>query len=129
MEKYAEIDRSGFPIVVIRFTGLMANNDNFRAYLEQMSSLYDEEKDLAIIFDARRATLPDLGHQRMQAQWLHEHREVLKSHCKGTAYVITKAAVRTVLRMIFALYTQPEPYKIVASMEEAEEWVQRQMGG
>jgi len=129
MEKYAEFDRSDFPLVVVRFTGVKATDDGFQAYLDEMATLYDGEKELAIIFDARSAALPDLNHQRMQAKWLREHTGILKKYCKGTAYVITKIAVRTVLRMIFALYPQPVPYKVFGSMEEATEWSREQLDG
>ena len=87
-----------------------------------MKDLYSRKKDLSIIFDARKATLPSLRHQKMQAKWLEENRDDLKTHCRGTAYVITKIAVRSILKMIFSITPQPVPYKIVSNMEDAENW-------
>jgi hypothetical protein len=127
MEPYAAFDRSDFPLVVIRFTGEKSTDENFKAYLDEMSELYRATENVAIVFDAREANLPDLGHQRMQANWLRENKGVLEERCKGTAYVITKVAVRTVLRMIFTLYRQPVPYKVFGNMKEARAWAKNRL--
>ena len=65
---YAEINKERFPLVFISFTGEPSTDENFLDYLNGMKDLYSRKKDLSIIFDARKATLPSLRHQKMQAK-------------------------------------------------------------
>ncbi|MHA7129834.1 STAS/SEC14 domain-containing protein [Algoriphagus namhaensis] len=125
MQPYAEIDESAFPIVQIRFTGNKSTDENFQAYLDQTKACYRFEQRLAIIFDATKATIPSFSHQKMQAEWLKENKELMQAYCAGTAYVIPNLAIRTILKAIFALQKQPVPYQVFEFMEEATNWVEK----
>jgi hypothetical protein len=122
-DKYAIFDQSEFPVVIIRFTGVSSTDENFGDYLAEMTALYDRQEDLAIVFDAREASLPSLRHQKMQAQWLQDHKALLKKHCRGTAYVMVTSSARIILLMIFSFTSQPVPYKTFSNMPDAEAWV------
>jgi hypothetical protein len=78
---------------------------------------------LVIIFDASKASIPSLSHQKMQANWLKENEELMRNFCSGTAYIIPNAAIRAILKMIFSFQNQPVPYKIFERQAEAEAWV------
>ncbi|MGB6037823.1 MAG: STAS/SEC14 domain-containing protein [Cryomorphaceae bacterium] len=127
MSSYAEIDQSKFPEVTVTFTGVASTDENFEEYLHRLKSLYDSSVDIAIIFDARKASLPAIKHQKQQAKWLSQNEELLKSHCKGTAYVMTNRPVRAILKMIFAITPQPVPYKVCSNMDDAKDWVSTQL--
>jgi hypothetical protein len=124
MEPYAIIDESGFPIVWIRFTGNKSTDQNFQTYLAQNKACYRYSKPLAIIFDASNAGIPSLSHQKMQADWLKENKELMINYCVGTAYIIPNAAIRAILKVIFSFQKQPVPYQIFEREPEAEAWVQ-----
>ncbi len=124
MIPYAEIDESKFPIINVRFTGEKSTDENFQAYLNGNKNCYRHEKNLAIIFDASKASLPSFKHQKIQADWLKEHEGLMKEFCLGTAYVISNPAVRMILKGIFALQKQPVPYEIFGSNAEAQVWVE-----
>jgi len=123
MEPYAVIDESSFPIVRIGFTGSKSTDQNFQSYLDQTKACYNARKPLAIIFDASKASVPGLSHQKMQANWLKENEGLMKNFCTGTAYIIPNAAVRGILKMIFSFQKQPVPYKIFETETEALTWV------
>ncbi len=127
MKKYAEIDRSEFPIVKVVFTGEAAQEDNFPLYLEEVMQSYDGKTTLAIIFDASKAVFPGIAYQKMQAKWLKENQQLMKNFCKGTAYIIPNIIIRNVLQAIFAFQTQPAPYLVCSSYQEAESWVKKQL--
>lgn len=127
MAAYAILDESSFPIVTVQFTGEAAADQNFQQYLDDVKALYKRKQTLALIFDARQAKLPSLKYQKMQAAWLKEHDQMMRSFCAGTAYIIPNAIIRSVLRAIFSLQQQPVPYQISATPEEAQEWAQRQL--
>ncbi|MDO9554240.1 STAS/SEC14 domain-containing protein [Rhodonellum sp.] len=123
MEPYAIIDESSFPIVRIRFTGNKSNDQNFQSYLDQTKACYRFGKRLALIFDASNAGIPSMSHQKMQANWLKENKELMQDYCVGTAYVIPNVAIRAILKMIFSFQKQPVPYQVFENEEEAEAWV------
>lgn len=123
MDSYAIIDESTFPLVRITFTGSKSTDQNFQTYLDQTKVCYRHEKKLAIIFDASNASIPALSHQKMQANWLKENKNLMQDYCLGTAYVIPNAAIRGILKLIFSFQTQPVPYEIFETYVEAEAWV------
>ena len=123
MQPYAEIDESDFPIVQIRFTGNKSTDKNFQAYLDQNKACYRFRKKLAIVFDATEATIPSFSHQKMQAEWLKENKELMQQYCVVTAYVIPNLAIRAILKAIFALQKQPAAYKIFETKDEAMTWI------
>lgn len=127
MAAYASIDDSSFPIVTIKFTGEGADDQNFQQYLDDVRVLYDRKERLALIFDARHASLPGLKYQKMQAQWLKDYESLMQSYCAGTAYIIKNPLIRSVLKAIFSFQKQPVPYSVLASQEEAEAWAQKRL--
>lgn len=127
MNNYAETDSSEFPIIKVVFTGETANAENFRIYLAELKQNYDSEQPIAIIFDATKAVFPGIKYQKMQAQWLKENEELMKSYCKGTAYVIPNRLIRNVLSAIFTFQKQPVPYLVCSKSTEAVEWVKNQL--
>lgn len=123
MQKYATVDTAQFPTVRIAFTGNKANDENFDTYLQETRQLYDRQQQLAIIFDATNAVVPALKYQKQQADWLKDNKSLMENYCKGTAYVIPNAIIRTVLKAIFSFQKQPVPYKVVGTVEDATDWV------
>jgi hypothetical protein len=126
MAAYAEIDTAHFPVVTVTFTGEHANTENFQQYLDELEKAYTLGPRLGIVFEATHAVLPKLQFQNMQAQWLRNHSDMIRDKCVGTAYVITKPVLRTMLRLIFALQQQPSPYVVSPSIANAEKWVMEQ---
>lgn len=127
MKKYATIDSSEFPLIRVRFTGEKSTDENFQLYLKEVERAYDRENKIGILFDASQATLPGINHQKMQAQWLKDHKSLMQNYCAGTAYVIPNLVIRNVLKAIFALQKQPVPYRVCRDVSEAEEWLQGQL--
>ena len=123
MQSYAIIDESRFPIVKVDFTGKKSSDGNFQAYLDETKACYRFGKRLAIIFDASNATIPSFAHQKMQANWLKENKELMQRFCAGTAYIIPNAGIRAILKMTFSLQKQPVPYQIFESEQESVAWV------
>lgn len=123
-DKYAIVDTSKFPIVVVTFTGKKATLENFTLYLEELISIYEVQEKLALIFDATTAIVPGLKFQKLQADWLKENESLMKNYCIGTAYVIPNFLIRGVLNIIFSFQRQPVPYTICLALEEANKWIE-----
>ena len=127
MKNYAEVNKDGFPIIRVTFTGESANDHNFPLYLDDVKMSYDNKSKIAIIFDATDAVLPGLAYQKMQAQWLEDNMQMMINFCVGTAYVIPNIIIRNVLKAIFAFQNQPVPYMICSDVKAAENWIKTQL--
>ena len=127
MKKYAIIETKEFPIVNVTFTGENANDDNFILFLEEVKQSYDLQNKIALIFDATNAIVPAFKYQKMQANWLKDNQQMIKDFCVGTAYVIPNIIIRSVLKAIFAIQSQPVPFLVCSNITEAENWVKIQL--
>lgn len=123
---YAKVDATNFPMVNVAFTGEKANDTNFSLYLKELKEIYTEKEKIGIVFDARKAIIPGIAFQKMQATWLKENNQLMKDYCVGTAYVISNTIIRNVLKAIFAFQQQPVPYLVCGTLEEAEKWIENQ---
>lgn len=124
---YADFDTSDFPVVLVRFTGVASTDQNFQEYLDKLKDIYLRKEPFSIVFDAINAALPSLRHQKMQAYWLRDNKELVETYCKGTAYIILKPTTRAILKLIFAIYPQPVPYKIVVTEKDGRNWAMAQL--
>lgn len=124
MENYATFDRSTFPLIVVKFTGTKADDENFAVYLEGLRANYDAEKPFALIFDASDAASPSIKYQQRQAQWMKEHQTLIQTYCLGIAYVVPNVLLRGILKMIFSIQKSSVPFKVFGSMEQGLAWAE-----
>jgi hypothetical protein len=121
---YANFDVSDLPIVLVKFTGNKETDANFNDYLESLTALYTNKKDIALIFDATKAGFPNPKFQLKQASWMKENETVINQYCKGIAYVIQNAIVRKALQLILGVFNNKVPFKVFGNVVEAKVWVE-----
>lgn len=124
---YAVFERENFPVINITFTGIPANEENFRVYLEELYKNYEACKPLVIVFDASNAPSPSMQYQKQQAQWMKDNEALIKKYCRGIAYVVPNMVLRNVLKLIFGVQQNPVPFKVTATLEEGNKWVNQQL--
>ena len=125
MTNYANFDRSKFPIVVVKFTGVEQTDDNFAAYLNGLYDNYNSKQPFSLVCDATNAPKPNITYQKRQAQWMKEHESLIKTYCKGIAYVMPNALYRIALMVIFSLQNNPVPFKVFQNVEDGVEWAKK----
>ena len=121
--KYATINKTDPSAIVVTFTGNKDTDEAFKEYLSELESCYEERETIGIIFDASKAIIPKLKHQKEQSFWIHKHWMMIKTYCKGSAYVVSGIPMRAVLKFILSFQNQPTPYKVFSKVEEAKEWL------
>jgi hypothetical protein len=126
---YATVNREKAPVITIAFTGQKATAATFAAYLKELEENYASKSDIALVFDARKALDLNPIYQLKQAQWMAQHKALIKRYCKGIAYVIPHAFLRNVLGLIFKIQPNPVPFKVFETMEEGEAWAVDQISG
>ena len=122
MTNYADFDRSTFPLITVTFTGTKETPENFKSYLDGLLANYDRKEQFSLVFDASKASTPNPAYQQKQARWMKENESLIKTYCKGVAYVIPNPLLRGVLKFIFAVQKNPVPFKVVAKKEDGIQW-------
>lgn len=121
-----ELDRSSWPVVVVRFDGI-ASDDEFARYLEETLACLQPGKRSVTVLDAREPTGATQHQRRMQADWMKQNRARIKECSAGLAFVFESPMVRGVLTAIMWISPLPVPHRIFAKMEEAREWSRQRL--
>ena len=109
------------PIVIVRVSGV-ATDEEFTAYLDQLTEDIRTHDRLVHIYDARTSGRTPGTQRRMQAEWMAAHKDVLVQKSLGTAFVFSSAIQRFVLSSIFLISPIPGPYTIKGTVAEACAW-------
>jgi hypothetical protein len=116
-----DTDESRWPLVVITFRGV-PTDEEFEAYLEGQTRIVQRRERFASLVDARQAGQMPPVQRRIQAEWMQQHHDALRSFALGVSFAIESPIVRGVLTAILWLAPLPQPYYIAATMEDAERW-------
>ncbi len=127
MENYVRVNREEFPLIVVTFTGAKATPPNFQHYLDELRANYDREQPLALVFDATSAKVPGIAYQKKQGEWMRDHQDLIKTYCRGIAYIIPSAVIRNVLKLIFKIQRDPVPNQVFSNREEGIAWAKAQL--
>ena len=119
---YAIFNRSAFPLIVVSFTGENETPDNFKEYLNGLLKNYEAKKPFSLVFDATKASTPNIKYQKLQAMWMKEHDSLVKEYCRCVAYVVPSVLLRGVLKTIFRLQKNPVPFKVFSNLDDAKNW-------
>ena len=121
---YAHFDRSAFPVILVTFSGAQETDENFAAYLDELLANYDKMQAFSLVFDASNAPNPNLKYQLRQATWMKEHESLIKTYCKGVAYVMPNNFLRIVLKAIFKIQRNPVPFSVFKELDQGRIWAE-----
>lgn len=124
MEPCVTVDRSQRPIIIVTFTGAVETPENFEQYLRELNRNYDAKEPIGLVFNAQSARIPSRVYQKRQADWMRAHDGVIKSYCKGIAYIVPNPILRSVLKLIFAMHKAPAPSRVFESEQLGVKWLQ-----
>jgi hypothetical protein len=117
--KYAEIDKSNAPVIVIRFNPVEPTAEQFDLYLKEMTGLFDFPSKYSLIMDATNAIFLNSDLRMKQGIWIKEHNALTKEKIAVIVFVIPSAIVRILLNTIFLIQKPAAPYFICSKMDEA----------
>jgi hypothetical protein len=126
MEPYVTVDRSQLPIIIVTFTGAIETPENFEQYLQELNRNYDAKEPIGLVFNAQNAHIPSRMYQKRQADWMRANASVIKSYCRGIAYIVPNPFLRPVLQLIFATQKVPSPSRVFSNEKLGLEWLKRQ---
>jgi hypothetical protein len=114
-------DDSLWPLVIFRPAGVMTSSQ-FEEFLARSSSFLERGEPYVGITDARQAGMPPLDQLRRLSEWLDANADLLRERILCNAIVVTSAAVRLSMSLVFHLKPQPMPHRAMSDMESAIEY-------
>jgi hypothetical protein len=125
MARGYEVDDSRFPLVIVRYRGLL-DDEAFEAYLQRLQEVRSRGPNVAVL-DATHAGYLPASQRRRQAEWLREHAGMMRDNSLGTAFVIPSTLIRGVLTAILWIVPMPGPHVVVETHEQGEEWARARL--
>lgn len=120
----SEIDVQHFPLVLIRLTGTLAD-DEFRKYLDDVARLVDRAAPFVTLTDTRRSPPPSARQRRMANELIERERETTQRWLIAMGLVIDHALIRGAISAInwvtkpaVPMETYPEPERVHAWLDE-----------
>lgn len=121
---HAEIDKSKFPIVYVKFYAKAFDPKAFEKYLKQVAELNESQEPYTVIFDASESAHLSAEERVKQGEWMKEHYELFKKNSMGAAYIIPSYMIRCVMNAVFSMKNKPANYTVVSTVEEAFKWAE-----
>jgi hypothetical protein len=121
-----EIDESRFPLVTVRFDGVV-DDATFEAYLAGLQRMLGRREPYALVLDASTAGPAPAKQRRRQAEWMAANEADVARWSVGAAFVITSSLTRGLLTAILWIQPMPQPHTVVATRREAEQWARERL--
>lgn len=119
MAKYAEIDMTGFPVVIIKYNSQEPTLGEFKEYLSEMEKMYEVDGKRVIIFDASNTKYLSSELRIEQGKWLRNNRDLIKSKVSNMIFIIPNILVQIIFKGILIVEPLPVDYKLAKNMSEA----------
>ncbi|MEM1136112.1 MAG: hypothetical protein AAGI07_09745 [Bacteroidota bacterium] len=117
--EYAVFEEIEKNTIHIKFSSSLPSVDSFNQYLNMLSEVVKNGKNLYLIFDASYAPYIPGELRKMQADWIKANQKIVLSSVIIAIYVIPNAIQRYVLNAIYLLQKPVVAYKIVSSFKAA----------
>lgn len=127
--KYADLDFSHHPHVIVRVNSIDPNDQQFEDYLEELTKVAHTMKKGVLIFEISQAKFLSSEKRIKIGNWLKTHAETVKKNMYGLCYVNNAFIPMTILKGILLVNKPPVPYTVVSSASEALAWAKEKMAG
>jgi hypothetical protein len=127
--KYAELDFSHHPIVIVRVNSIEPSDQQFEEYLQELTKVVKEIKNGVLIFQLSNGKFLASEKRIKIGNWIKEHAEIMKQNMYGVCYVNTSFIAMTILKGIFLVNKPPIPSVVLASESEGIAWAKERIAG
>ncbi len=99
---FSEYDRSSFPLVKVKITGIPSDND-FDEFLRNWLQLYEEMNDFLFLFDIRELGDVSLKYCVKMSMFIYKLRKRENQYLKKSVIVLNDTKIQRLLDFIFAI--------------------------
>ena len=117
-----DVDDRHWPLVIYRFNGVVTMSE-LEAYLKRQDEMLSRRELTMALVLTDKVKMWDTPVLKRQAEWVKEHRDILRRYSLGVALVIQSPLVRGMLRAILWMQPMPQPHAVCSTSAEALEWL------
>lgn len=99
---FSVYDRSSFPLVKVKITGI-PSNDDFDEFLRQWLQLYEEMEDFSFLFDIRELGNVSLKYCMKMSMFIYKLRKREYQYLQKSVIVLNDNKIQRLLDFIFAI--------------------------
>lgn len=127
--KYADLDFTYEPIVIARINPIEPSEQQFEAYLQDLTKVAKEMKNGVLVFQISNAKFLPSEKRIKIGNWIKTHTEIMKKNMCGVCYINTSFLPMTILKGILLVNKPPVPYTVMGSESEGIAWAKERMAG
>jgi hypothetical protein len=127
--KYADLDFSHNPIVIVRVNPIDPSEQQFEEYLQELTKVVKEMKNGVLIFQVSNGKFLSSEKRIKIGNWIKTHTDVMKKNMYGVCYVNTSFIAMTILKGIFLVNKPPIPSVVLPSESEGIAWAKEKIAG
>lgn len=116
------MDESLWPLVVVRFTGVVSASD-FEGYLDRLRVLLERGEPFVVITDTSQMSWHGPALRQRQVEWIQQHAGDMREWVLGHATIATSTFARLSVSILRHLQPMPMPHTDVADLPSALMWV------
>ena len=120
--KYFEIDKTHFPVILIRINPIEMSLKDQQEYLEKVYELVEQFPGLVLITDISKGKPLSSEVRIYQGNWNKKHEAFLKQRLNGLVFVNESIIMTIVLKGIFLVQKPPVTHTVVTNLEDALQW-------
>lgn len=125
--KYADLDFSQNPIVIVRINPIDPTEQQFEEYLEELTKVAKEMKNGVLIFQISNGKFLPSEKRIKIGNWIKTHTEIMKKNMYGICYVNTSFIPMTILKGILLVNKPPISYAVLGSESEGIAWAKEKI--
>ena len=123
-----QIDEGNWPKVYVTWPSEPLTDEEFRRGVMVMSDMTRRGQPFVVLHDGRKAARPSPTQRSFAAQRQKADAEHSRLWLKGSALVVASPVIAGVVTAINWVFPPPYPQKVFATLGDAEEWIQSQLG-
>ncbi len=127
--KYADLDFTHNPIVIVRVNPIDPSEQQFEEYLQDLTKVAHEMKNGVLIFQISNAKFLPSEKRIKIGNWIKTHTEIMKKNMHGVCYINTSFIPMTILKGILLANKPPVPYAVLGSESEGIAWAKEMIAG
>lgn len=123
--KYATLDFSNNPFVIVRVSSIDPTDQQFEEYIKELTKALTEMENGFLIYQLSEAKFLPATKRIKLSNWIKNHTELMKKNMVGICFVNTGFIAMTVLKGIMLTNKPPIPYAVLSSENEAFAWAEK----
>ncbi len=126
--KFAEIDASQFPVVVIRINPKEASKADVEEHMHESYEFVQSQTQMFVsVYDLTNLKYLSSEARIQLGEWTKQNKALFQKHIAGVAYYSPSVVTSMLLKGIFLISPPPTVYIIAGSIEEALTWARERV--